>query len=265
MSFTMRQLAIEGSREITAQLGGLQVLEYLHDPTVAPDNAATEFFMAKMNVRKRQVVANLSSGNLITQAGAMQMMIGDVRAATNVKGVGGFAKSLVRGAVAGESAIKPMYQGTGVVLLEPTYKYIILQDLQQGWGGSVVVEDGMFLASMGDVSQKAVMRKSVSGAVAGNEGLFSLGLSGTGVVALESNVPLEETIVVDLQNDEIKIDGNNAMAWSESLQLTVERTTKTLVGSAASGEGLVNVYRGTGRIMICPTARTRSLAASTHS
>uniref|UniRef100_UPI003FD6D4C0 AIM24 family protein n=1 Tax=Tractidigestivibacter sp. TaxID=2847320 RepID=UPI003FD6D4C0 len=91
------------------------------------------------------------------------------------------------------------------------------------------------------------------------------GLILTGVVALESNVPLEETIVVDLQNDEIKIDGNNAMAWSESLQLTVERTAKTLVGSAASGEGLVNVYRGTGRIRICPTARTRSFAASTHS
>ena len=264
MSFKIQQLTITGSREVTAKLGGLEVLEYLHDPTVAPDNAATEFFMSKMNVRKRQVVADLSQGNLITQSGAMQMMIGDVGAATNVKGIGGFAKSLVRGAVTGESAIKPMYQGSGIVLLEPTYKYVILQDLRQSWGGSVVVEDGMFLASMGNVEQRAVMRRSVSGAVAGNEGLFSLGLSGDGVVALESNVPLEETIIVDLQNDVIKIDGNNAMAWSESLQLTVERTTKTLVGSAASGEGLVNVYRGTGRVMICPTASTRSLRASTH-
>jgi hypothetical protein len=34
-----------------------------------------------------------------------------------------------------------------------------------------------------------------------------------------------------------------AIAWSASLEFTVERTTKTLVGSAASGEGLVNVYQ----------------------
>jgi len=32
----------------------------------------------------------------------------------------------------------------------------------------------------------------------------------------------------------------------------VERSGKTLTGSAASGEGLVNVYRGTGRIWIAP-------------
>lgn len=63
---------------------------------------------------------------------------------------------------------------------------------------------------------------------------------------------MDELIVVDLDNDELKIDGNMAIAWSDSLNFTVERTTKTLVGSAASGEGLVNVYRGTGRVLIAP-------------
>ena len=43
-----------------------------------------------------------------------------------------------------------------------------------------------------------------------------------------------------------------AIAWSDSLKFTVERSTKTLVGSAVSGEGLVNVYRGTGRVLIAP-------------
>ena len=46
-----------------------------------------------------------------------------------------------------------MYQGTGVVWLETAYEGLVLQDLERAWGGSVVVEDGMFLASMGDVSQ----------------------------------------------------------------------------------------------------------------
>lgn len=42
--------------------------------------------------------------------------------------------------------------------------------------------------------------------------------------------------------------------WSGTLQFSVERTTNTLIGSAASGEGLVNVFRGTGRVVMCPTA-----------
>lgn len=53
-------------------------------------------------------------------------------------------------------------------------------------------------------------------------------------------------------NDVVKIDGNMAIAWSESLKFTVERTTKTLLGSAASGEGLVNVFHGKGKILMAP-------------
>ena len=53
----------------------------------------------------------------------------------------------------------------------------------------------------------------------------------------------------------LKVDGNHAIAWSKSLEFTVERSGKTLIGSAASGEGLVNVYRGTGKVLMMPTAK----------
>ena len=62
----------------------------------------------------------------------------------------------------------------------------------------------------------------------------------------------EELIEVELNNDVLKVDGSFAIAWSNSLEFTVERTTKTLIGSAASGEGLVNVYRGTGKVLMAP-------------
>jgi len=45
-----------------------------------------------------------------------------------------------------------------------------------------------------------------------------------------------------------------AIAWSGSLNFTVEKSSKSLIGSAVSGEGLVNVYRGTGSILTAPTA-----------
>ena len=96
------------------------------------------------------------------------------------------------------------------------------------------------------------MRKSISSAALGNEGLFNTCLAGKGIVALESPVPEEELVCVQLDNDVLKVDGSFAVAWSRELDFTVERTTKTLIGSAASGEGLVNVYRGTGKVLLAP-------------
>lgn len=151
----------------------------------------------------------------------------------------------------GESAIKPEYTGDGTLVLEPTYKYILLLDVRD-WNGSVVLDDGLFLACDAKLRHKAVMRSNLSSAVAGGEGLFNLSIQGDGVLCLESPVPEEELIEVTLQDDVLKIDGNMAIAWSGSLDFTVERSGKTLLGSAASGEGLVNVYRGTGRVLLAP-------------
>ena len=157
--------------------------------------------------------------------------------------------SLVK--VTGESAIKPEYTGEGILVLEPTYKHLLLLDLED-WNGSIVLDDGLFLACDSSLKHKAVMRSNLSSAVAGNEGLFNLGIVGNGVVCLESSCPKEELVEISLQDDVLKIDGNMAIAWSGSLDFTVERSGKTLIGSAASGEGLVNVYRGTGKVLLAP-------------
>ena len=185
------------------------------------------------------------------RAGAMQMMIGGVEAATDVKGVGDMFKKAFAGKVTGESAIKPKYSGKGTLVCEPTFRHLLLEDLNL-WNGSVVLDDGLFLACDASINISTVMRSNLSSAVAGGEGLFNTCLSGNGIAVFESPVPREELIVIDVENDTVKLDGNFAIAWSNTLQFTVERTTKTLIGSAASGEGLVNVYRGTGRILAAP-------------
>ena len=96
------------------------------------------------------------------------------------------------------------------------------------------------------------MRSNLSSAAAGGEGLFNLGVMGEGVLCLESQCPREELVEITLHNDVLKIDGNMAVAWSGSLEFTVERSGKSLIGSAASGEGLVNVYRGSGKVLMAP-------------
>lgn len=241
-----------GSRRIAEKKDDFAILEYTRDISVSPLTAQTAYYAAKMNVRKRQLLVNLTGNkSLITQAGAMQMLYGNVTAATDVKGVGDLAKKMFNSKAAGESAIKPKYSGNGQIVLEPTYKYILLEDIAS-WQNGMVIDDGLFLACDGNVDITTVMRNNLSSAVLGGEGLFNTCLVGTGVAALESPVPREELIEIILDNDVVKIDGNFAIAWSNSLQFTVEKTTKSLIGSAASGEGFVNVYKGSGRILVAP-------------
>ena len=262
----MRIVNLENNnRKIISTINNFHVLEYVQDASVSPMNAIDEYFMSKMNVRRRQVVIDISrEHSAVIQAGAMQWMGGNVQATSGVKGLGDLFGKAIKGAVTKETAVKPEYIGEGFLVLEPTYKYIILQDVSK-WGSvGMTIEDGMFLACDANVKRNIVARKTLSSAVLGGEGLFNMSLQGNGAVALESNVPEDELIEIELENDELKIDGNLAVCWSSNLDFTVERTTKTLVGSAVSGECLVNVYRGSGRVLMSPVAPTDSLYSSTN-
>ena len=253
------------NRKYAKSIENFHVLEYVQDASVSPMNAMNEYFMSKMHVRRRQVVIDIDKDHsAVIQAGAMQWMGGNVQATSGIKGIGDFLGKALKGAVTKETAVKPEYVGEGCLVLEPTYKYIILADIGKWGPAGMTIEDGMFLACDANVKSRVVARKNLSSAVLGSEGLFNLSLHGNGVAALESNVPEDELIEVILENDELKIDGNLAVCWSSNLDFTVERSTKTLVGSAVSGEGLVNVYRGTGRVLMCPVAPTTSLFESTN-
>ncbi len=246
------KLADTANRKVIEKKGNVTIYEYEQDLSTNPATAIQDYYSSKMNIRRRQVMVELDDEHdVVVQAGAMQWTVGNVSSATNVKGVGDFAKKLVTSRVTNETAIKPRYHGNGLLMLEPTYKYLIIEDVAT-WGGGMVIDDGLFLACDGNVDIKTVARKTFSSAVAGGEGLFNSCLVGNGCAVLECSCPRDELIEVELQDDELKVDGSFAIAWSESLKFTVERSTKTLIGSAASGEGLVNVYRGTGKVLMAP-------------
>ena len=252
--YTIKNLTSPTGHIATETMGVCAVIEHAMDYSVSPAAAQTEYFMSQMNVKRRQVAANLDgSVGLVLQAGAMQWTVGDVHATTGIKGVSDFLGKMVKGAVSKESAVKPEYVGCGLLVTEPTYRYLLLENAAD-WSGGLVVEDGMFLACESSVRHEIQARASFSSVMAGNEGLFNLKLTGSGACVLESAVPRSEIVEVVLNDDVLKIDGHFAICWSGSLNFTVERSGKTLVGSAASGEGLVNVYRGSGRILLASLA-----------
>ena len=237
--------------KIVEKKDNMRVLEYINDLSVTPYSATTAYFSSKMNIRKRQVLIEINNNEYTVSAGAMQWTVGNVEMSSNVKGVGDLIGKKLKGAVTKESTVKPSYKGKGLLMLEPTYRHILLEDISE-WEGGIVLDDGLFLACESTVKQEVVMRSNLSSALFGNEGLFNLKLSGNGVAALESFVPRNELVEITLDNDVLKVDGNFAIAWSGTLNFTVEKSAKSLIGSGLSGEGLVNVYRGTGKVLLAP-------------
>jgi len=248
------------AKKVTEQKGNFSVIEYERDRSVSPEMAEIAYFSSIMDFRKRQLIAEISPNfGVIAQKGSMQLMLGQLMATTDVSGVGDLLKKFVGSKVTGESAVKPKYTGKGTLVLEPTFKHIILEDLDD-WYGGLVIEDGMFLACDEMIKLSITPRTNISSAVLGGEGLLNTKLTGSGIVALESPVPKSELIEVILDNDTIKIDGNMAIAWSGNLDFTVERTTPTLAGSFMSGEGLVNKYEGTGKILIATVQNNKGIS-----
>ena len=175
--YQIRNFTDNDDVKVIDSLGAFSVIEYQRDLSVTPQTAMTAYYASQMNARRRQVVCDVTKSNVTVQAGAMQWQVGDVKATTGIKGVGDLFGKAVRGSVTGESAIKPEYTGNGTLVLEPTYKHILRLDVN-AWNGSVVLDDGLFLACESSLKHKAVMRSNFSSAVAGNEGLFNLGIQG---------------------------------------------------------------------------------------
>lgn len=249
---TCKNLFENKNIEIIESKGDVKVIEYKKDLSVTTSNAMAAYFASEMNVRRRQVLIELKGNAYTISAGAMQWTAGSVKMSADVKGIGDLLGKAISSKVTKESTIKPKYQGNGLLMLEPTYKHILIEDVSE-WDG-MVLDDGFFLACESKVQQKVVARTNISSAVLGKEGLFNLCLKGEGIAVLESPVPRDELIEFVLDNDEVRIDGNFAIAWSNTLDFRVEKSSRSLIGSAVSGEGFVNVYRGTGKILMAPIA-----------
>lgn len=245
-----------GNDNITciASGGPFEVIEYQKDMSIGYDSAVSEYFAHKMNIKRRQVVCDLSEGSVIIEPGAMQWTVGNVVGTTGIKGAGDLAKKMFKGAVTQETAVLPEYKGNGILVLEPTYDHLTVVNVSE-WPSGIVLGDGMFKAASGSLENKLVMRKTVSSMAFGHEGLFNMCLKGDGYAVLESSVPKTEMIEIELENDELRVDGNQALCWSASLNFTVEKSTRSLLGSAVAGEGLVNVFRGSGRVLLAPVDR----------
>ena len=177
-------------------------------------------------------------------------MKGNIKISSKTGGVLGFGKKLISSKLTGETVFKPTYSGTGEIFLEPSFGNFALIELEDD---EIIVDDGLFFACESSVEVGVTIQRNLSAALLGDETLCQTKISGSGIVALEIPVPESEIFKCILIDDTLKVDGNFAILRTGNIEFTVEKSSKSIVGSVTSGEGLVNVYRGSGEVWLVPT------------
>ena len=147
----------------------------------------------------------------------------------------------------GESVFRPTYTGTGEVYLEPSLGGFHVMDCG---GETWILEGGAYWASEASITVD-IHRENTLTALKSGEGFmdYQTKVSGQGQVVLASQGPVE---VVHLHNDKLTVDGRYVLARSSGLKYSVQRATKSLLGSMTSGEYMVRIYEGTGTVLMAP-------------
>jgi uncharacterized protein (AIM24 family) len=214
------------------------------------DLAGEIFFAKETGMSLKQVKVTLKNGSFMTEAGALYFMKGHITAETKVGGVGGLVSKMAKSFLNQESTFKPVYKGSGEIFLEPSFGHYIFIELNNE---KIVVDKGLFYACEPTLKIEPIMQGNLSSGFLGGEGWFQTEISGTGVCILEVPVPREEILSYDLENEKLQVDGNFALLRTEGIKFSVQKSNKSLVGTLASGEGLLQTFEGTGQVWLAPT------------
>jgi uncharacterized protein (AIM24 family) len=201
----------------------------------------------------RQLRVRLNNDGVRTEPGALQFLKGNIQMESSTgmgEGVGGFLKSAVAAARTGETIFKPLYNGTGELYLEPTFGHYWLMQLNNQ---TLYADQGMFCCCENSITVSAHKVESFSARAAGGEGRYQTKVSGTGIVVFRIPVPFSEILSINLENETLQVDGSFALLRTSGVQFTVEKASNSLMGAVTSGEGLLQTFRGTGRVWIAPT------------
>jgi uncharacterized protein (AIM24 family) len=196
------------------------------------------------------------NGTLRNEPGTLYYMHGSSLEMKASTGGGGWA-ALKRKMTSGESFFVNEIHGKGTIYLEPSFGHFILINLENE---AIIVDKSLFYAGSGtlDISSKMV---SLTAAAAGGEGLFQTQIKGTGVAVLFSHVPKGELQEIELNNETLSVDGSFAMLRTGDVSFTVQKSSRSWIATSVSGEGLLQTFKGTGKVWIAPTEEVyKSLA-----
>lgn len=252
MSYTVHNFLNNDDAKVIASCGNFQVIQWDRDPMVTPSRRKAAWLPFEMDVRCRRLVIDLDGNTGATlQTGIMQWAAGSESAVPDVRGDDDMTDKAADRVVHQGSAIKPEYTGKGRIVCRPTSSHIVLIDTSE-WLDSVVLDDNLFLACDNTLSHELQRYSNRSTHLTRRMRFYNLRIDGSGTLAIESPCPKSELFYVDLNNDILRVEDDYVLMWTSTLDYYVEQSCRPHIGSSISGETLVNVYRGSGRVILAP-------------
>jgi uncharacterized protein (AIM24 family) len=186
------------------------------------------------------------NGRIWSKLGAMVAYRGNLRFVREGAFEGGLGRFVTK-MVSGETAPLTKIEGTGVAYLADQRKNVTVLRLLPG--DSINVNGNDLLAFEDSVQYKITMHRRIAGMMAG--GLFSVRLTGTGMIAIMSHgAPL--TLRCSPTNP-IVTDPNATVAWSGNLspEIKTDISLRSLIGRGG-GEAFQMMFRGDGFVVVQP-------------
>ena len=193
----------------------------------------------------RYVEIHLRHEMVRVEAGALSYLSGDIHIHSQLfPSIGGLFKSLL----AEEAVYRPTYTGTGIITLESSLGGFHVLDLQ---GESWILERGTFWAAEGSVDVNFHREHFYTSMWAGEGPVYlQTRVRGEGRVVLSTRGPVEEVRLGE--GRKVAAEGKYVIARTGDVTFEVQRSTKNFLGRFTSGEGLLRVYEGEGKVLLNP-------------
>jgi uncharacterized protein (AIM24 family) len=216
-----------------------------------PDGTGMQYIAEATEIYQLEI--ELSGGKALIEPGALQYLHGKIATEVIRHEERGFLSRAIASAGTGESAYATSYSGAGKIWCEPGRRHFVLATMD-GEQDALLLDDKAFYACSGGISLSTHRHTNVTGLLSGN-GLMQPKLSGRGVFAVESPVPVHELEVVEVRaGEEVVVDGDYMLMYSAGLNVTIGPLVRGLRNALRSGEGLVYRFSGQGSIYVMPTA-----------
>lgn len=192
---------------------------------------------------QRFVRIRIEDETIRAESGALSHMLGDIHMTARLPSL----MTAIKAAVSGQAAVRPAYTGTGEIFLEPSSGgYHVFEVTGESW----VLENGAYWASEASVDLGLFRERAMTAFWAG-EGFidYQTLVSGCGKVVLNAPGPIQE-LAIDGQR--VVVEGRRVIARTRGLDYRIRRPAGSIWGSWLSGESMVRVFEGTGKVLMAP-------------
>lgn len=203
-----------------------------------------QFPMAKFQMAQGET-ARITRGSMIYRTAGVEM---NTKLNASGAGLGKFVKAVARSAVSGESVfiteIVCQAPGGEVAIAPPCPGTIIQLDIG---ANQYRLNDGAFLAMDSSVAYTMESQRVGKALFGGTGGFFVMTTDGQGRLLVNAFGSIKE---IQLNNAAgFAIDNNHVVAWDRNLNYQI-RLQSGFFGSIGTGEGVVNEFSGTGKVLI---------------